>query len=58
MIYENYNYNKGEDLNHCPICKKVFKEGEHVSVINPAKGPFMIIPESVSLALNYFHNAA
>lgn len=43
MIYENYNYNKGEDLNHCPICKKVFKEGEHVSVINPAKGPFMII---------------
>lgn len=43
MIYEDYNYNKNEDLEHCPLCQKLFTEGEPVTVINPKKGPFLIV---------------
>ena len=43
MIYEDYNYNKGEDLNHCPICQKAFKEGECVTEIELPKGPFLLV---------------
>ncbi|QHI73610.1 hypothetical protein [Aminipila terrae] len=43
MIYEDYNYNKEEDLSCCGICNKQFSEGEPVSVIDFPKGPFRIV---------------
>lgn len=52
MIYEESYYNTGEDLNHCPICKKAFKEGESVSIINPPKGPFWIVHKKCCNNLN------
>lgn len=43
MINKDNNYNKGENLSCCPICKKVFEEGEPVSVIDLPNGPFVIV---------------
>ena len=43
MIYEDYNYNKGEDLSQCVICNKQFTEGEPVSVVELPKGPYRIV---------------
>ena len=43
MIYEDYLYNKGEDLDHCPLCKNKFIEGEEVRMIDLPKGPFVIV---------------
>lgn len=48
MIYEDYNYNKGEDLSICGICKKHFMEGEKVAVIEMEKGPYRIVCQSCS----------
>ena len=42
-MYEDYNYNKNEDLNHCLICKKAFNEGDSVSIIELPKGPFKLV---------------
>lgn len=43
MIYEDYNYNKNEDLGCCALCHKVFKEAEPVSTLNLHKGPFVLV---------------
>lgn len=43
MLIKDYNYNTNEDLDHCPLCQKSFIEGEPVSIINPSKGPFLIV---------------
>lgn len=43
MIYEDYNYNKGEDFSRCGICNNQFTEGEPVSVIDLPKGPYIIV---------------
>lgn len=43
MIYEDYNYNKNEDLGRCALCHKVFKEAEPVSTLNLPKGPFVLV---------------
>lgn len=42
VIYEDYNYNKNEDLGCCALCHKAFKEAEPVSTLNLPKGPFVL----------------
>lgn len=43
MLYDDYNYNTGEDLNVCGICNKHFVEGEKVATIEMEKGPYRLV---------------
>lgn len=43
MIYEDYMYDLNIDYNICPLCGKLFVEGEPVNVIDLPKGPFLIV---------------
>lgn len=52
MIYENYYYNKGEDFEHCPLCKKTFIEDDSVNTMDLPKGPFIIVHEECYKKLN------
>lgn len=43
MIYEDHMYDIKVDYSICPLCGELFVEGEPVTVINPPKGPFLVV---------------